>query len=153
MPLPWLIGAAIIAAGAAIYNAVKEDDTPSTSDNSAERTEAARKAQKEKDRADKKIEIIKDTKNLLYGICEKNKDLVEMQYSIIDDDGFFLKLKNLDKIEIKTSHSEWEAMNFLNHLNPTTHLSEKQRNKDTEISLLTSEIKELNDLNLRLIKG
>ncbi|WP_312548708.1 hypothetical protein [Massilia sp.] len=59
MPLPWLIGAAVVGLGAAIVAAVNSDDTPSSSaDNSTEerrRREAAAERQR-KDERKKKLE-------------------------------------------------------------------------------------------------
>ena len=59
MPLPWLIGAAVVAAGAAVVAALSDEDKPSNSNNDDEdrRRRAAERERKERERNEKKISI------------------------------------------------------------------------------------------------
>ena len=59
MPLPWLIGAAVDAAGAAEVAALSEDDKPSNNNNDDEdrRRRAAERERQERERNERKISI------------------------------------------------------------------------------------------------
>jgi hypothetical protein len=89
MALPWLIGAGLIAAGAALYNAVKDkDDDSSSSDNSAQKAEKARKAQQKADRVNRRKEIIQSVRESFPQTLGNHKNVIKddnLTVSLSDD--------------------------------------------------------------------
>lgn len=153
MALPWLVAAAVIAAGTVIYNAVKDDDS---SDDLAEKLEAARKAQKEKDRLNKKKEIIGDIRTIIIDIYSKHHKLLATQDETInDDEAFFLKLKNTKNFNLTNLSDKDNLIEFLNkyRLKPIPHFNiEKEEYFNDEIFLLNKEIETLDYLLLNFVE-
>jgi len=105
MPLPWLIGAAVVAAGAAIVNALSDDDKPSNNDDDERRRRrAAEREREERERNERKNAIKQEFDHYVEQVYQEIKNSLP---NFVRVDG--IELNNLTLSNNGSNLSELES--------------------------------------------
>jgi hypothetical protein len=161
MPLPWIIGGAVLWAGKKIYDNYQEseEDDRRRRNREYEREQEIERAQEKakiQEQAARKKEIVSDAKKELTILFKNHSDLISSISIIpgsghhIDRDQLFSALNQLSKNSFRRSMTEEAMLAYLQSLLPDAQISEKQNKFNKSQLTLQHEIDELTGLNNQL---